>query len=89
MAPTPVKEPDPPGTLQAVAAGLSVAPERGISWLDRFGPAISLFLVVALKVLLALEVLPNPGPVEDVVDFLLVGGALATGGWAGRLGAAR
>lgn len=85
MAPSkePEKDPQPPGTMQAVAAGLSVASEPGLSAVDRFGPAVAAVAHLAVLGLMMFNLVPNLQVAALVLAFT---GPLAAG-WAAKLGA--
>lgn len=77
------KTPEPPGTLQAVASGLSVAHEPGLSALDRFGPALAFLVHLAILGLMLFNLIPNLQVAALVLAFT---GPLAAA-WAAKLGA--
>lgn len=78
----PEKDPKPQSSLQAMAAGLSVASEPGLSVLDRLGPAIVGLLHLAVLGLIMFEVV-NPVAAAAVLAFT---GPVAAG-WSAKLGA--
>ena len=78
----PEKDPKPQSSLQAVAAGLSVAHEPGLSFVDRFGPA---FVGLLHLVVLALIMFKVVDPVAAAAVLAFTGPIAA--GMAGRLGA--
>lgn len=82
----PVKDPEPPGTLQAMATGLSVASEPGLSVVDRFGPAAMALVHIAVLVLM---MFPAIGIDAKVAGIVLAFTGPVAAAWAARLGAKR
>lgn len=82
-APEPTPAPDAPSTTPgAIAAGLSVAHEPGLSWFHRFGPLIAVIVLIGLQVAQETGFVPSL-PSMQTIEALLT---LLSGGWAARLG---
>lgn len=83
MPDEPTKDDVPQTTLTAMAIGLSIKREDGISFLDRFGPASALIVHITVLGLMMFDLVPN---LQVAALVLGLTGPIAAA-WAAKLGA--